>query len=318
MSVRPGTRLDGRYRLSERIAFGGMGEVWRGDRRGPAAARSPSRSCAPSSPRTRPSSARFRAEARTTAGCPTTASPPSTTTARPGSAPTGSPRPYDDADADPVAYLVMELVPGEALSAILSRDGALGSDRTLDLVAQAGRALHAAHQRGVIHRDIKPANLMVTPDGRVKVTDFGIARPLDHEPLTATGQVMGTAHYLAPELAKGHDASALLRRLRPRRRRLRVPGGPPARSRATTRSPSPWPTSTSSPPPLPASIPRAGAGRRRRRDGEGPPAPHAERGGLRRAPWRRCASRQTDPATSTLTPGTGPRRCSRGARSRWG
>jgi serine/threonine protein kinase len=61
----------------------------------------------------------------------------------------------------------------------------------------------------VIHRDIKPANLMITPELRVKVTDFGIARPRDHEPLTATGQVMGTAHYLAPELARGETASPL-------------------------------------------------------------------------------------------------------------
>ncbi len=122
--------------------------------------------------------------------------------------PDGSPPPAPE-DLDEIAYLVMELVPGEALSATLSRDGALGTDRTLDLVAQAARALHAAHLRGVVHRDVKPANLMVTPDRRVKITDFGIARPQDHEPLTATGQVMGTAHYLAPELARGQAATSL-------------------------------------------------------------------------------------------------------------
>lgn len=77
----------------------------------------------------------------------------------------------------------------------------MSCERTLDLTAQAARAVHAAHQRGVIHRDIKPANLMVIPPRRVKVTDFGTAWPLDHEPLTATGQVRGTAHCLAPELA---------------------------------------------------------------------------------------------------------------------
>ncbi len=103
----------------------------------------------------------------------------------------------------------MELVPGEALSTILTRDGAMATPRTLSIVAQSARALHAAHVRGVVHRDVKPANLMVTPEGRVKVTDFGIARPVDHEPLTMTGQVMGTAHYLAPELARGHDATPL-------------------------------------------------------------------------------------------------------------
>jgi serine/threonine-protein kinase len=110
---------------------------------------------------------------------------------------------------DGIAYLVMELVPGEALSTILTRDGAMTTPRTLSILAQSARALHAAHVRGVVHRDVKPANLMVTPEGRVKVTDFGIARPVDHEPLTMTGQVMGTAHYLAPELARGHDATPL-------------------------------------------------------------------------------------------------------------
>jgi serine/threonine protein kinase len=209
MSVRPGTRLDGRYRLSERLAYGGMGEVWR------AMDEVLSREVAvkilrPELAEDEAFVRRFRAEARTTSGLPHNgiAAVYDYGETRVG-ADGQSPAPYDDEEADPVAYLVMELVPGEALSSMLSRDGALNSDLTLDLVSQAARALHAAHQRGVIHRDIKPANLMVTPDGRVKVTDFGIARPLDHEPLTATGQVMGTAHYLAPELAKGHDASAL-------------------------------------------------------------------------------------------------------------
>jgi hypothetical protein len=109
-------------------------------------------------------------------------------------------------DGKGLAYLVMELVPGEALSAILAREGALGTDRTLDVVAQAGRALHAAHERGVIHRDVKPANLMVTPDGRVKVTDFGIAHLLDEESaarITREGDVIGTLAYMAPEQARG-------------------------------------------------------------------------------------------------------------------
>jgi serine/threonine-protein kinase len=209
MSVRPGTRLDGRYRLADRLAYGGMGEVWR------AMDEVLSREVAvkilrPELAEDEAFVRRFRAEARTTSGLPHNgiAAVYDYGETRVG-ADGQSPAPYEDQDADPVAYLVMELVPGEALSSILSRDGALGSELTLDLVAQAARALHAAHLKGVIHRDIKPANLMVTPEGRVKVTDFGIARPLDHEPLTATGQVMGTAHYLAPELAKGQDASPL-------------------------------------------------------------------------------------------------------------
>ncbi|HVN10881.1 MAG TPA: serine/threonine-protein kinase [Kineosporiaceae bacterium] len=195
MTIAPQTSLDRRYLLLRRLAFGGMGEVWEGsdvvlDRA--VAVKILRAELADDDAFRR----RFRAEARTAGRVP-----------HPGIAAV-----YDygetSVEGRALAYLVMELVPGEALSAILAREGALGTDRTLDVVAQAARALHAAHQRGVIHRDIKPANLMVTPDGRVKVTDFGIARPDDHEPLTATGQVMGTAHYLAPELARGRAATS--------------------------------------------------------------------------------------------------------------
>jgi serine/threonine-protein kinase len=105
------------------------------------------------------------------------------------------------------AFLVMELVPGEALSTILERDGSLSTDKTLDIVAQTSAALQAAHAAGLVHRDIKPGNLLITPDGRVKITDFGIARIADQVPLTATGQVMGTVQYLSPEQASGHPAS---------------------------------------------------------------------------------------------------------------
>ena len=94
-----------------------------------------------------------------------------------------------------VAYLVTELVPGEALSSILAREGPLGVDDTLGLVAQAARALHAAHQSGVTHENVRPGNLMVTPQGRVKVTDFAVPSQ--------------TAYYLAPELAKGEAPSLL-------------------------------------------------------------------------------------------------------------
>jgi len=194
MTIRATALLDGRYRLERKIAVGGMGEVWEGvdetlDR---AVAVKILRSDLADDEAFR---RRFRAEARTAGRLPHA----------------GIAAVYDYGETlvegDGIAYLVMELVPGEPLSSIISEQGALGTDRTLDVVGQAARALHAAHQRGVVHRDVKPANLMVTPDGRVKVTDFGIARPQDHEPLTATGQVMGTAHYLAPELARGQPAT---------------------------------------------------------------------------------------------------------------
>ncbi len=114
---------------------------------------------------------------------------------------------FDYGEEDGSAFLVMELVPGEALSTILEREHVLSTDKTLDIVAQTAAALHAAHGAGLVHRDIKPGNLLITPDGRVKITDFGIARIADQVPLTATGQVMGTVQYLSPEQASGHPAS---------------------------------------------------------------------------------------------------------------
>jgi serine/threonine-protein kinase len=114
---------------------------------------------------------------------------------------------FDYGEEDGSAFLVMELVPGEALSTILERERVLSTDRVLDIVAQTANALHAAHSAGLVHRDIKPGNLLITPDGRVKITDFGIARIADQVPLTATGQVMGTVQYLSPEQASGHPAS---------------------------------------------------------------------------------------------------------------
>jgi eukaryotic-like serine/threonine-protein kinase len=192
MITSSGQRLGERYVLSERLAVGGMGEVWSATDEvlnRPVAVKVLRTDLAPDTA----FQARFRAEARTAAAL----------------SHGGIAAVYDYGEALGSAYLVMELVPGEPLSAMISAEGALGTDRTLQIVSQAARALHAAHRHGVIHRDIKPANLMVTPELRVKVTDFGIARPRDHEPLTATGQVMGTAHYLAPELARGEIASPL-------------------------------------------------------------------------------------------------------------
>src|SRR5690606_10723952 len=114
---------------------------------------------------------------------------------------------YDYGEEQGSAFLVMELVPGEALSTMLERETVLGVDKTLDFVAQTASALQAAHAAGLVHRDIKPGNLLITPDGRVKITDFGIARIADQVPLTATGQVMGTVQDLSPEQASGHPAS---------------------------------------------------------------------------------------------------------------
>jgi serine/threonine-protein kinase len=114
---------------------------------------------------------------------------------------------FDYGEEEGSAYLVMELVPGQPLSSIIEHEQVLSPDRTLSIIAQTARALSVAHAQGLVHRDVKPGNVLITPDGRVKVTDFGIARLADQVPLTQTGQVMGTAQYLAPEQATGQTAT---------------------------------------------------------------------------------------------------------------
>lgn len=105
------------------------------------------------------------------------------------------------------AYLVMEKVPGESLAKVLEVEISLPERKVLNIIAQTARALYAAHTQGLVHRDIKPGNLLITPDNDVKITDFGIARVADQVSLTATGQVMGTVQYLAPEQATGKAAT---------------------------------------------------------------------------------------------------------------
>lgn len=116
---------------------------------------------------------------------------------------------FDYGEDSGSAYLVMELVPGESLAKILEREKSLPAERVLDIISQTARALQAAHESGMVHRDIKPGNLLITPDHQVKITDFGIARVADQVSLTATGQVMGTVQYLAPEQATGKGSSPL-------------------------------------------------------------------------------------------------------------
>ena len=104
-------------------------------------------------------------------------------------------------------YMVMELISGRTLRDIRRSEGALLPRRAAEIAAEAAAALTVAHQAGVYHRDIKPGNIMLTADGSVKVTDFGIARALDDsEELTRTGAVIGTATYFSPEQAQGLPA----------------------------------------------------------------------------------------------------------------
>lgn len=192
-----GQLLADRYRLRHRIAVGGMGEVWQSvdvrlDRAVAVKVLKPEL-CGDAE-----FLHRFRTEARTTAALN-----------HPGIAAVhdyGETAAADDGSED-TAYLVMEMVEGEPLAAILAREGRVRTEHTLDMLEQAGRALQAAHERGLVHRDVKPGNILITADGTVKLTDFGIAKAADAAPVTRSGMVMGTAHYIAPEQALGSDAT---------------------------------------------------------------------------------------------------------------
>ncbi|MDZ5444255.1 protein kinase [Micromonospora sp. 4G57] len=186
----PGVQLGNRYRLDERIASGGMGDVWRGTDQvlGRTVA---VKSLLPALLDEPGFAERFRGEARTMA-----------TINHPGVVDV-----YDFGSDQHIAFLVMEYVEGDALSATLSRVGRLTPARTMALLAQAADALHAAHEKGIVHRDVKPGNLLVRPNGTLVLTDFGIARSDLVGQLTAAGSVLGTASYISPEQATGAVAT---------------------------------------------------------------------------------------------------------------
>ena len=180
----------GRYRLKSRIAIGGMGEVWQAHdevilRDVAIKILKPEYMGDPGFLE------RFRTEARHAAMVDHQ----------------GIANVFDYGEDSGSAFLVMELVPGDSLAKILERDKRLPGEQVMDIIAQTARALHEAHVAGLVHRDVKPGNLLITPTGQVKITDFGIARVADQVSLTATGQVMGTVQYLAPEQATGKQAT---------------------------------------------------------------------------------------------------------------
>lgn len=187
-----GDKLGGRYVLTERIAAGGMGEVWK------ASDSILGRQVAIKLLKEGLTdevgfTERFRNEARLSAALTHG----------------NIAQVYDYGEDEGNAYLVMEFVPGMPLSKIIHDNAPICAADTAGLISQAATALGAAHRSGLIHRDVKPANMLVTADGVVKLTDFGIARAVGSAAMTKTGEVMGTAQYLAPEAALGHETTPL-------------------------------------------------------------------------------------------------------------
>ncbi len=196
--VEPGRRcLGDRYELHQTIAAGGMGQVWRG--LDTALQRPVAVKVLRSEYTGDPSFlARFRAEAQHAASL----SHPNVAAVFDYGEETAQ-----DGTGETLAYLVMELVDGEPLSALLAREGALDAETTLQLLQQTAFALAEAHRMGLVHRDVKPGNILVRADGSVKITDFGIAWSARSVALTRTGQVIGTPQYLSPEQAEGRLAT---------------------------------------------------------------------------------------------------------------
>jgi serine/threonine-protein kinase len=117
---------------------------------------------------------------------------------------------YDVGEEDDQPYLVMELIDGRTLAEVLREHGPLPVDRAMAATDALLAGLAAAHDHGLVHRDVKPANVLIGRDGRIKLTDFGIATAVGSTTagLTATGQVMGTPAYLSPEQVDGHEATS--------------------------------------------------------------------------------------------------------------
>jgi Tol biopolymer transport system component len=208
MPIAPGSRL-GPYEITARVGIGGMGEVYRAH--DPRLGRDVAVKVLPASVSQDPDAlARFEREARAVGAL----SHPNIVNI------------HDVGSHDGVSYVVMELLDGETLRSRLQSDGAapqaLPKKKAIDIAIQIAQGLAAAHARGIVHRDLKPENLFITPDGRVKILDFGLARALPANgiadgqtvahPATGAvlqsepGLVLGTVGYMAPEQVRGQPA----------------------------------------------------------------------------------------------------------------
>ena len=188
--IGPDTVVDGRYRIVDRIGSGGMGDVWL------AQDAELGREVALKLLHRRFAEdpefvARFKREASAAAGL----SHPNIVQV------------FDRGEWDGTYYIAMEYLRGRDLKQIVEQHGPFDPEHAIDVVEQILQAARFAHRRGIVHRDIKPHNVILGDDGRVKVTDFGIALAGASD-MTETGSIMGTAQYLSPEQAQGHPVDA--------------------------------------------------------------------------------------------------------------
>src|SRR6478609_6527328 len=188
MSALVGTLLSGRYRLDAQVGSGGMSTVYRAfdstlERR--VAIKLMHREIAADTDQLE----RFRREARSVAQL----SHPHIVGV------------IDAGEEDGRPYIVFEYVEGETLKERIRRMGRLPIDEAIAYSIEIARALGCAHGHQIVHRDIKPQNVLIDAEGTARVTDFGIARSLTEEGLTADGRVLGTTDYVSPEQALGHD-----------------------------------------------------------------------------------------------------------------
>lgn len=190
MTPRIGSVLDDRYELTDFIAFGGMGEVWKGTdhKTGRDIAVKVLKETLLDDERYYN---RFNVEGLN-----------ASKVRHPGVI-----RVLSTDTSGPYAYIVMEYINGRTLAELLREEGSLSPEDLLPILIQAANGLEACHQAGVVHRDVKPSNLMLTPRG-VKITDFGVSLGINQAAMTAAGNVMGTAHYLPPEQTLGKQATA--------------------------------------------------------------------------------------------------------------
>ncbi len=180
----------GRYRLRERLGSGGMGTVWRADdellQRAVAVKEVRLPPAVPAGERQTLRERSMR-EARAAARLD-----------HPGAV-----RVFDVVEDDDAPFIVMELLKGQTLAACVRDNGPLAAQRVADIGLQLLGALAAAHRAGIVHRDVKPGNVICGPDGRVTLTDFGIASTTGDASITSTGLLLGSPAYISPERARG-------------------------------------------------------------------------------------------------------------------